>query len=442
MTHYFQIDPLSQLIIALVCFIGFNAAWFCRHYFKGDSSLLRFYTVLISLIASVCLMVSANHLLVFLAAWALSNLLLTALMIHQPSWRAARESGLLALKNFILGFICISLALAILSFYTGKMLISELLLIQYPSAVLFPVLGLLLIGAMTQSGLWPMHRWLTSSLNSPSPVSAVMHAGLVNGGGFLLIKFSPLINQLPEFYSVIFIVGIVSVLLGTLWKLIQNDVKRMLACSTMSQMGFMIVQCGLGLFPAALAHLCFHGLFKSYLFLASGSAAQENRLDLGYPPSLGSFALAIFCGSLGAMLFLLASHKSLGFESTETVLVMIALISCAQFSLPILQKKSLKTIFMAVTLTSLAGAFYGFSVHLIEQWVAPMNLMQAQPLNVLHITALLMMVIAWLLILFARDPRKTKPLAPWKIATYVQALNASQPHPKTVTAHRNHYQSV
>ena len=107
-----------------------------------------------------------------------------------------------------------------------------------------------------------------------------MHAGLINGGGFLLARFAPMLAIQPPILNLIFIAGITTALLGTLWKLMQSDVKRMLACSTMGQMGFMIAQCGLGLFPAAVAHLSWHGLFKAYLFLSTGSAAKEKRLDL------------------------------------------------------------------------------------------------------------------------------------------------------------------
>jgi len=130
---------------------------------------------------------------------------------------------------------------------------------------------------MTQSAIWPFHTWLISSLNSPTPVSAIMHAGLINGGGFLLTRFAGLFVQSTGMLQVIFFLGLLTALIGTLWKLMQHDIKRMLACSTMGQMGFMIAQCGLGLFPAAIAHLCWHGLFKAYLFLSSGSAAHEKE---------------------------------------------------------------------------------------------------------------------------------------------------------------------
>ena len=87
-----------------------------------------------------------------------------------------------------------------------------------------------------------------------------MHAGLVNGGGFLIVRFAPLYLNYPGILNIIFIIGLSTAIMGTLWKLMQSDIKRMLACSTMAQMGFMIAQCGLGLFSAAIAHIILHGL--------------------------------------------------------------------------------------------------------------------------------------------------------------------------------------
>ena len=171
-----------------------------------------------------------------------------------------------------------------------------------------------------------------------------MHAGLVNGGGFLLARFAPLYVEHSILLTAIFVIGLATALLGTLWKLMQSDVKRMLACSTMGQMGFMLAQCGLGLFPAAVAHLVWHGLFKAYLFLASGGAAQEKRLDLGYPPKPATFFLALLCGVAGSLGFALTSAQSWFAGDTTLVLMVVAFLAASQFALPILREKALRTL--------------------------------------------------------------------------------------------------
>ena len=437
---YFHVDALALTMMVLVGFVGLFVALFSRRYLKGDRKYSEFFATLFCLIAAVFLMVTADHILLFLLAWAVSNLLLTRLMIHKPDWRAARFSGLLAVKNFAAGCISIIIALAILYVATGETSIQKLIHLKYQNPTLIVALLFLFIGAMTQSALWPFHRWLTSSLNSPTPVSAIMHAGLVNGGGFLLARFAPLCFQIPNMLTLLFIIGLISAILGTIWKLMQSDVKRMLASSTMSQMGFMILQCGLGLFPAAIAHLCWHGLFKSYLFLSSGSAAQEKRLDLNYPPAISAFFLSLLCGSVGAGTFVLSSHKNLFAGDTTLFIIGISFIAATQLALSILDKISWKNLLVAVCTTAVSGWLYGLSVYSIEHILSPLNIMQPQPLGIVHILAFSILAGLWAAVLFNRQYNGSQYLPGWMLRLYVMMLNASQPHPKTITAHRNHYQ--
>jgi NAD(P)H-quinone oxidoreductase subunit 5 len=438
---YFHVDALAFVMLLLVGIVGLSLMAFSSRYLKGDSRYRKFFLTLTALIASVFIMVTADHIVLFLVAWGCSDLLLARLMVHKPNWRAARASGWLAVKNFAVGWVLIGAALGLLYAQTNETSIQQLIHATYDPAILTIALGLLFAGAMTQSGLWPFHRWLISSLNSPTPVSAIMHAGLVNGGGFLLARFAPLYLETPKLLTIIFAFGLVSAFLGTFWKLMQNDIKRMLACSTMGQMGFMIMQCGLGLFPAAIAHLCWHGLFKAYLFQASGSAAQEKRLDLGYPPTLSDFAVALLCGFAGAYAFAVSSHKSIFVADTNFFLVAIACVASTQFALSILKPLTWKRITIAFFSTTLVGTLYGLSVFCTEVLVKPLNIIQAQDLNSIHFIGLGVLVFCWLAVLFRRhgaQPAQPSDLESW---TYVRMLNASQPHEKTITTHRNHYQN-
>lgn len=434
----FYIDNLSLIMMTLVGFVSLNIAVFSSRYLRGDRKQGRFYLNLAALVAAIFIMVSAAHLLLLLISWALSNYLLTRLMLHKREWEAARQSSILALKNFAFGSVLLASALLILYLATGETRIQTILSqpIQTPWVIASSVF--LLLAAMTQSALWPFHRWLTSSLNSPTPVSAIMHAGLVNGGGFLLARFMPILSSHHAILHLIFITGMTTAILGTIWKLMQSDVKRMLACSTMGQMGFMIAQCGLGLFPAAIAHLCWHGLFKAYLFLASGSAAQEKRLNLSYPPSLKHFAIALVCGIAGAYLFALTSEKDIFAADTSIFLVFLAMVAGTQFSLPIIKGHSIIKIPLSLTLSLCAGALYGLSVFFIEQALVPLNLFAAQPFNLLHAIGLGILSGGWLALLFTHRSRFAH-YPRWALKAYVYLLNGSQPHPKTITAHRYHY---
>ena len=439
-TNLFHVDGLSCFMGALIIFVSACVASFSARYLKGDAALKRFYTTLSLLVVSVLMLVTADYIGLFLTAWAASNILLVRLMIHKSSWVAARESGSLAFKNFCIGFVALALAFALLYAETGETSIQLLVARHYPAQFLAIVLSLIFVAAMTQSALWPFHRWLTSSLNAPTPVSAIMHAGLVNGGGFLLARFSLLYFELPQFLSLIFVAGLMTAFLGTLWKLMQNDVKRMLACSTMGQMGFLIAQCGLGLFPAALSHLVWHGLFKAYLFLASGAAAKEKRLDLGYPPPMSVFVLSLICGIVGAYVFTVSAQINLMAGDTTLFLAGMSFITGAQLAMPVLRPAPRKRFPLALIVTSAAGGLYGLSVYGFEMMLAPLDLMQPQLLTAVYVTGFFALAGAWLAMLFGRNAQNIQSMPQWMLRWYVWMLNASQPHPKTITTHRNDYQ--
>lgn len=440
LAHFFHCDSLSLVITALVLFAALSVASFSSRYLAGDRRKAAFYRYLGGLIAAVFIMVSADHLVLLCAAFAASNFLLTRLMLHKQEWRAARESARLALNNFTLGTLFLGSGCLILYQTTGQTSIQAILKMPLGDNASTLSAGFIFLAALTQSALWPCHRWLISSLNSPAPVSAIMHAGLVNGGGFILARFAPLFLEQPFLLNIIFATGIVTALLGTLWKLLQNDIKRMLACSTMGQMGFMIAQCGLGLFPAAVAHLCWHGLFKAYLFLASGSAAQEKRLDLDYPPQMQHLLLALICGAGGAYLFALVTEKEIFSGDTNLFLILLVMIAGTQFALPLARKGPLTQTPFILGLTMAAGAIHGMSVHLVETALSPLGISRPLPLNALHMIALAALSEAWLTIIFGRWTVGAKHCPDWLLKYYVCMLNASQPHPQTITTQRNHYQ--
>ena len=445
---YFYLDNLSIIMLVLVGFVSLVVGAFSMRYLAGDSMVRPFFTRLVLLVAAVFCFVLADNLILFWAGWTASNVLLVRLIVHKKQWEAARQSGILAFKNFAIGSVALSVAFAALYVATGSLSIQEIIRSQVAGGTLGFALLFLSLAALTQSAIFPFHSWLASSLNSPTPVSAIMHAGLVNGGGFLLARFAPLYIQLPSALTLLFIIGMATAFIGTLFKLMQSSVKPMLAYSTMGQMGFMVLQCGLGLFPAAVAHLCWHGLFKAYLFLGSGSAAQERRQDLAYPPSAGSFALALIYGLAGAATFAFASHKDFFAGDTTTFLVGIAWISGAQLAITILQKVTVKRLIIAAIMVPVAGALYGLSVWGISLLLAgPLagqlavqDIMVPQPLGFVHYFSFGVLVAAWFCILFWRSSAMPAYAPNWALKLYVQLINASQPQAKTITSSRNHYQ--
>ncbi len=423
----------------LVIFMGIIVGIYASRYMEGDSHYSSFFAQLGLLILTVILMVSSDNLISLLVWWGLSNFLLVRLMVHKPQWRAAKNAGWLAAKMFGIGFVLLAGGFVLLYLSTGQTSIQVILHSSGHTFISSLALIFILLAAMSQSGIWPFHRWLLSSLNSPTPVSAVMHAGLVNGGGFLLARFAPLYLSNPKLLTIIFILGIGTALTGTLWKLMQNNVKRMLACSTMGQMGFMFAQCGLGLFPAAVAHLFLHGLFKANLFLASPGVGSEKRLAIGYPPSFTSLTLAMLCGAFSAAAFSMVNYHFGLATDTTFVLLAIWFIAATQFALPLLIQHPWKQLLIALLITSLIGALYGLSFRMTESILASNHLMNAQPLNIFYLIGLIALFLIWFVMLFRDKLINDDDLPRALQMLYVKALNASQPHPSTITANRNEY---
>ena len=436
----FHLDALSYLFIALVCFLGIVVGLFSKTFLQGDERFQTFFINLSLLISSLILLATADNLLLFLLAWWLSNLMIVQMMIHNPLWSAAKNSGWLALKTFTIGLISLASAFLLLNYQTGQSSIQGILHSPVASgSITNSALLLIILAALTQSAIWPFHRWLISSLNSPTPVSALMHAGIVNGGGFLLVRFAPLYSAHHAMLTFIFLMGLISAAVGTLWKLIQPDIKRMLACSTLGQMGFMLMQCGLGLFPAAVAHLCWHGLFKANLFLSSPSANQEKRLAKNDAPGMQTFIMALLCGMLGSFTFACISHIPWLANDTTLVLVLVVTIAATQIALPILQNTPWQKLPLAISATVVIMVLYGLSVYLVEKLLVPLQLWQPQPLTVWHMLGVVILVGPWLIMVFKNRCMQWNYLTAFQKSLYVNSLNASQPHPLSVTAHRNQY---
>lgn len=437
----FYLDPLALTMFFLIGFLGMVILLFASRYMQGDNQYNKFLSLVSLLLMTLAVMCTADNLFVMLLAWGSSNALLVLLMIHKPQWRAALNAGLLAAKTFTVGFICLACAFLLLYWQTEETSIQIILKHFDPNHPLnIAVLILILIAAMTQSAIWPFHRWLLSSLNSPTPVSAIMHAGLVNGGGFLIARFAPLYLLNSDILKGVFALGLITACLGTLWKLMQHDVKRMLACSTMGQMGFMLVQCGLGLFPAAIAHLCWHGMFKANLFLSSNSAAQENRFHFDELLTWGKLSAAIVCGLIGSYFFSMGMHSHWLAKNTTLILVFLTFIMASQFALSLFIHSTRQPFFTVMLFTSVLGYFYGLSVYMTEMIFKPMNIFHPLPLNLIYLVGLVLIIMIWMIILYKEKRVDSKKISHWLKVMYMKSLNASQPHPSTITGQRNHYQ--
>ena len=437
----FIANEISWLIATLILFVSGIVHQFSLHYMAGDRNYRRYFVLLSLITISTLLMVASDHIVLFISFWSLSNLILAFLMMHKLEWEAAKNSGILAIKTFVLCLFFLSAGIGLLAYESGAVSLSLITESSQglSSSTRMIALCFILLAALSQSGCWPFHNWLISSLNSPTPISSFMHAGLVNGGGLLLARFAPIFLHEGLLLNVLFVLAVVTVILGGIWKLLQTDVKRMLACSTIAQMGFMMMQCGLGLFPAALAHLCWHGLFKAFLFLKSGSTIAEHRhTNQEKDRSIFTFFLSVFCGLIGAKGFIIGSDLSFNFVDTTSVLIFFAWMASSQFAHTLLERQQ-KPLFIltASALCLTTGYMYGLTVGLIELAVTPLQISQPQPLNLIHLMTISFIFCIW--IGLNLKPSIHYEESVWWRRFYVRMLNASQPDPKTMTLNKNAY---
>lgn len=437
----FIANEISWLMATLILFVSGIVHQFSLRFMEGDRNYRRYFLFLSLITISTLFLVASDNIILLILFWFLSNLTLVLLMMHKFQWEAAKNSGILAIKTFILGLVFLSAGTGLLA-YESKTLSLHLIVENsenLSASIRMISLFFIILAAFSQSGGWPFHNWLISSLNSPTPVSAFMHAGLVNGGGLLIARFAPIFLQESLLVNFLFMFALITLILGGIWKLLQSDIKRMLACSTMTQMGFMMMQCGLGFFPAALAHLCWHGLFKAFLFLRSGSTiAEDRRKSEERAGSALTFFLSSFCGVAGAIGFIFGSGLSYTFFDTMAVLIAFSWMASTQLAHTLLQKK--QSLFFVLT-TSIfclsTGLIYGLSVYLIEASLEPLQISQPQKLNSIHIIAVGLIFCVWVGL-------NLKPLinhegSLWWRRFYVRMLNASQPDPRAITSNRHGY---
>ncbi|SDJ14172.1 proton-conducting transporter membrane subunit [Lutimaribacter saemankumensis] len=271
-------DIVSVAMILTVSFVGWIVLRFSRTALDGEARQGRFMSVLTATLAYVLLLVSAGNLVQLALAWVAVGVGLHRLLLFYPdrprAQRAARKktvSGIIG-SGALLG----AAGLMIAGFGTADIAtIAEMARMGDVPGTVWIVAILLAVAAVFKSALIPTHGWLTEVMEAPTPVSALLHAGVVNAGGFLLIRFADVLLAAPGVLALLALIGGFSALVGAAVALTQPAVKTALAWSTCAQMGFMVLQCGLALFPLALLHIVAHSLYKAHAFLSSGGAVEQ-----------------------------------------------------------------------------------------------------------------------------------------------------------------------
>jgi NAD(P)H-quinone oxidoreductase subunit 5 len=273
-----RLDAVSAIMTVLVCFIGWIVLRYSAGYLDGEARQGPFLGWMALTLAAVLSFVAAGHLAVLVAAWIATSLSLQRLLLFYPDRPEAQR---VARKKFLtarVADVALIGASAILwvTFESGEIGVIAAQVGHSGNAVaISTAAGLIAIAAVLKSALFPTQGWLTEVMETPTPVSALLHAGVINAGGVLLIRLSDVVTTSPGAMAFLVIAGGLSAVVGGLAMLAQTAVKTSLAWSTVAQMGFMILQCGLGLWPLALLHIVAHSLYKAHAFLSSGNAVEE-----------------------------------------------------------------------------------------------------------------------------------------------------------------------
>jgi len=286
-------NELSAVLVPYVAILGLVIRKYASKYMWDEAGYKRFFILLNFIFASIYLFVMSNSLIVLALAWQLLSISLYLLVSFNVGSKTAVKNARWTM-NIHKGADLVFIFAIILTYKTfgsfNLAVLSEKWLAMSGHPVENPmifVIGLLfLLAAMMKSAIMPFHIWLPYTSEAPTPVSAVMHAGVVNVGGILLNKMAYLLLLAPGVLNIAFIVGLITAIGASLIMLVVADIKRSLGYSTVGQMGYMIMEVGLGAFSLAIYHLIVHGIFKATLFLESGALIKWARHDSNLPKRL------------------------------------------------------------------------------------------------------------------------------------------------------------
>lgn len=297
----FRVDTLSAVMSSMIGVLGVFIFIFSRNYLDGEPRQSLFFGRLALSLASAMLLVSSGNLATFFVAWVMTSLTLHRLLVFYPD----RYRGIVAArKKFIVArigdfVILVAFLMIYLSLGTGSF--SAIFEAAFrPSLFGWQfewIASFLCVGAILKSAQIPFHGWLLEVMETPTPVSALLHAGILNAGVFLVVRFATVIGA-SEFAPVILVIfGGVTALFASSVLLTQSAVKTILAYSSSAHMGFMLLVCGMGAYSAAILHLVAHSFYKAYAFFSTGTAVAGVQGLRRPSPKL----LAPWRGSIGSL---------------------------------------------------------------------------------------------------------------------------------------------
>ena len=432
-----RVNGFTLLIWTTVTFFGALVSAYAGNYLKGFRYHSKFMLLCLGFTVSVMLFVVSDHVAPLLLSWLVMGIFMSRLIGVDTQWGEAQEASKFSQKYFLTGTFLLSVGVLLLAFQSESFTVSGIIeaVEGLPMYITSIAVTCIITAAIVQSAIYPFHRWLLSAMTAPTPASALMHAGFVNGAGILLTLFSTVLFA-TNTLDLLFVIGGLTAIIAQFTKLLQVNVKQKLACSTIAQMGFMIMQCGLGFFNAAVAHLILHGFYKAYLFLASGEEIAHTKPQKGLHISIKPFQalVVLIFGILGAVLFAQLTGKGTVMDSS-IFLTLIVAITVGQVTYNIVKEKSLsmlQKIFLPPILFIVGIGIYALMYNGVSLLMADLPMVAvSRPLSVIQIIFGVIFLIGFFVMKLGVYRN-----VPW---IYVKLMNISRPYKKSILFYKSKF---
>jgi NADH-quinone oxidoreductase subunit L len=281
------ITPLSVILVFFVSTVSLVIHLYSIRYMYDEEGYARYFILLDLMIAVIFGLAIVNNIVIMAAFWHMMGVILYFLLIHNFRKKQTCKYAFYTFFTHLLADIPFLLAVYLIYNHYNTLDLKlfldtvantkELYFVDVDISIPSIIALLIMLSAIIKSAQFPFHMWLPFTLEGPNPVSALMHAGIVNAGAFIVNRFAPLFLHGTVALHVALVIGFITAIFGSALMLMQNDIKKALAYSTVGQMGYMMLEIGSGAFALAIYHMMVHGIFKASLFLGSGGIIHEAR---------------------------------------------------------------------------------------------------------------------------------------------------------------------
>ena len=429
-----HVDVLSAIMLVLVSFVGLAVVAYSRNYLDGDPGHVRFTRWLLLTLASVETLLIAGNLAFVILAWIATSLSLGKLLLFYSERPAAVRA---ARKKFVasrIGDVSLIIAAALLYAQFGTLEIPDMMAAARASAAahstwLVAIAALLIVTtAVLKSAQLPLHGWLLEVMETPTPVSALLHAGVINAGGFLVLRLADVLVLASPALEFLAVIGGATALFGSLVMLTQTSVKVQLAYSTIAQMGFMMLQCGLGAFSSALLHIVAHSLYKAHAFLSSGSVMDLARASWTPSPGGQPHPARLIVALVAVITLTIAVASMLGIDprtnSAQVALGCILLMGLVHLLANAIDERPNAFVIARATFTAASVAVMYFAL----QWITKVIVAPSVPVGraedgPIEFAIAILAVISFAAVTLFQNQMVRQANAPFWMAAYVHLKN-------------------